>query len=134
MSAALTLLGFNDGEPAGIAAPAFLACFGLADADPDADAHALRYGSQNACDLFLEMSADGVVAATVDRPSLAEAFWDGVVAALKAGPYAAFMSDQPILYVGQPEMTQALPSDMVEDFERVVLVASGAEMARAVSE
>ena len=126
------ILGFKNGEPEWFPAQRVKDAFGthVSDGSP-AYVWSLRYDGPNVNGIRLMRHPSDptlIQGFSVDRPGADIRMWDALAAFLASGPFAfVFASGHPPL-IGNPDVTQHLPPDMIASMGQAKLVRNGQEI------
>jgi hypothetical protein len=131
LSIELYIQGFSDGVPSGIPEGQVLDIFSISEGPDEYGLYALDFGPGIDCHLSMTLEDGAAVAVTILRPVTADQLWVAVFDLLTKANYIAYASE-PRAVVASEAVLHELPPDMVESFEDIAVVASAAELVKAL--
>jgi len=131
LSIEIYIQGFSDGEPSGIPEAQVLDSFSISEGPDEDGLYALDFGPGMDCHLSMTLEDGAAVAVTILRPVTADQLWVAVFDLLTKANYIAYASE-PRAVVASAAVLEELPPDMFESFEDIAVVASAAELVKAL--
>jgi hypothetical protein len=134
MSFEVFIFSFKNGGPEWFPVKRIRDAFGTHVADCPAYAWCLRYDGPNANGVTLMEHPNDpslIQGFSVDSPGADIRMWDTLASILASGPFAFVFGSHPPL-IGNPEVTQHLPPDMIASMGQPRLVRNGQEILHEI--
>jgi hypothetical protein len=126
---------FDRGEPAGITRGKIRPLFPIVEAEADVDFWPVRYDDLNSCEISLDpLSSDPsmVTAIAVRRACGDLRLWEALLEIMRLGHTVLYVPGDCPPLVTSPEVSDHLPSDMVQALGQPKLVATAQDILDAV--
>jgi hypothetical protein len=134
MSFEVFILGFKNGGPEWFPAQRVRDAFSPHVVECEPYAYCLRYEGPNVngVTLMKHPSNPSLISGfSIDRPGADIRMWDTLAFILASGPFAFVFSSHPPL-IGNPDVVQHLPHDMLASMGQPRLVRNGQEIRREI--